>query len=387
MALTPELLTSASDTKAETPGSGLIEKNLMLDGLRGLAILLVMGHHIYADFGTNDHDSFLFSVCMKFFKYGYCGVDLFFVLSGYLITIGLLRTSSSKHYYRNFYSKRVLRVWPLYFLTLFIVGISTSAVYKIYPGIFGQLRDWPWLIFFLSNIPMACRHEDVFGNLSHFWSLAIEEQFYAFWPITVRVTKKLLLPTLFVIVAIALVSRAYAIVTNQGHLAAYAHTMCRMDGLAIGAIIATLQGKLINTRMKSAANLTFIGTSLLTLFVLVWLPKFGISYGEDLLAPTMFAITFAALLVMCLQPVHPLHRFLKNPVLRFVGTISFGLYVLHNIFKAPLIPIGGIVELFPNREQTIAVYAAIKYGIAFIVAVVSYKFFEKPLLELKKRLG
>ncbi len=379
------LVLTGADSSAQ-PHDTITEKNLMLDGLRGIAILLVLGHHIYADVGTNDNDSLIASTCLRFFKYGYCGVDLFFVLSGYLITLGLLNTRTQKNYYRNFYTKRALRVWPLYFGTLLIVACCIPNIYKTHPGIFGQLKDWPWLILFLSNIPMALRNDYVFGNLAHFWSLAIEEQFYALWPFAVKITGKWIIPSLVALTVIAFGVRLFMVGTNQGHVTAYANTLGRMDGLAIGAIIACLRLRLVNAHAKWLANVVFVCSSAITVFVLWCLPKWGIAYGEDLLSPTLFSISFAALLVICLQANHPAHWFLKNRTLRFIGTISFGLYVLHNIIRAPIIQIGPLFEHFPVREQAIAIYACIKYGIAFALAIISYRYFEKPILDLKRHL-
>jgi peptidoglycan/LPS O-acetylase OafA/YrhL len=140
--------------------STAIQHVLELDGIRGLAISLVLLYHLTASF-----------------KMGWCGVDLFFVLSGFLITNILLRTKNSQSYFCSFYARRTLRIFPLYFFVLFLafwILIPVAQHFGKAPQSLDAGHLWYW--FYISNWWNGTGHE--IDWLSHFWSLAVEEQFY-----------------------------------------------------------------------------------------------------------------------------------------------------------------------------------------------------------------
>src|ERR1700741_834818 len=148
------------------------------DGLRGLAILLVLiGHSGFLeampDAGMLEYTRF--------------GVDLFFVLSGFLITGILLDSKESPHYFRNFYPRRVLRIWPLYYLVLFLAFVVAPLFQPAMRPT--AARDWSAFAFYVQNIVFAHRVTYPFG-LGATWSLAVEEQFYLTWPLLVFLLKK-----------------------------------------------------------------------------------------------------------------------------------------------------------------------------------------------------
>src|ERR1043165_244152 len=146
-----------------------------LDGLRGVAILLVIFLH-----------NFRFS---NYFFFGWLGVDLFFVLSGFLITDILLSTSGSKNFLRHFYVRRFLRIFPIYFLTiifcLFILPSLSNTVQIDY-----YVHNQIWLWTFTQNWLYIFKPPAGTPILLHFWSLAVEEQFYIIWPIIIMLVKK-----------------------------------------------------------------------------------------------------------------------------------------------------------------------------------------------------
>src|SRR4030095_2778309 len=139
-----------------------------LDGLRGLAILLVI---LYHNFSFINH-----------FFFAWLGVDLFFVLSGYLITSILLNSVNSPHYLKNFYAKRVLRVFPLYYLSLiiFLIIFPLLGIYKSELKYYVDNQLWFW--FYLQNWLLSFNFPTTGNFLNHFWSLGVEEQFYLAWP-------------------------------------------------------------------------------------------------------------------------------------------------------------------------------------------------------------
>ena len=155
-----------------------------LDGVRGLAILLVLAHNYLLLESPSGIAGYMTE---RVLNAGWVGVQLFFVLSGFLITWGLLESRDTENYFRNFYARRVLRIFPLYYLMLILTFLVLPAL-NFYPKTIAD--DAPcqwWLWLFLSNWSQPY---GICGNsLPHFWSLAVEEQFYLVWPLAVRYTQ------------------------------------------------------------------------------------------------------------------------------------------------------------------------------------------------------
>ena len=153
-----------------------------LDGLRGIAVLLVVAVHFFPQFKmSNWAESWL----AKIPENGWTGVDLFFVLSGFLITGILIDASDKPHRFRNFYMRRVLRIFPLYLGVLVVVLWLIPDVTGLeLPPIIRTNQAWLW--FHLSNVKMVLENDYIFNtgwvNLAHLWTLAVEEHFYLVWP-------------------------------------------------------------------------------------------------------------------------------------------------------------------------------------------------------------
>src|SRR5262249_41446351 len=147
-----------------------------LDVLRGFAILAVMFHHIGKDVPALHLEGIG--------RYGWTGVDLFFVISGFLITRILMEAKTKPHYFRNFYARRVLRIWPMYFaLLLFAFALLPLAMPTLRARIFAEAHPWQAYLFFVQNLFSV--KEIAFGPVGVTWSLAIEEQYYLLWPLLV----------------------------------------------------------------------------------------------------------------------------------------------------------------------------------------------------------
>ena len=199
-----------------------------LDGLRGLAILLVV---IYHNFGFID-----------VFFFGWLGVDLFFVLSGFLITEILLNTLNEKNYLRNFYVRRALRIFPLYYVCLVIFLIimprlNTNLDLKYYTD------NQVWIWTYLQNWLYIFKNPDQTNTLNHLWSLAVEEQFYLLWPLAILVLRKpkLLLLSISILLLAVLGLRLWVWNNHIADLAYFnLYTFTRIDGICIGCMVALL---------------------------------------------------------------------------------------------------------------------------------------------------
>ena len=197
---------------------------LALDGVRGLAILLVLIYHFTLGMSGSGLASRLF---LKLTATGWCGVDLFFVLSGFLITGILVDAKESPHRFRNFYARRALRIFPLYYaiLTFIFVFLPLVAVRSEGVAPLGDAGIWLW--GYGTNILAAQRN--AWFPLGHFWSLAVEEHFYIFWPAVVMwCDRRTVLWVCASMVIIALLARLW-MVSSGAVLAAYCLTVCRMD--------------------------------------------------------------------------------------------------------------------------------------------------------------
>lgn len=339
-----------------------------LNGLRAIAALSVMwGHTFQRDFGDWGIDGFKLPVVAD-------GVTLFFVISGFLITYLLLHEQEQSHTVSisKFYMRRILRIWPIYYLYLFIAILATSTWHD--PNI------W-YYCFFTANIPLIL----VAGiwPIVHYWSLGVEEQFYLFWPWLVRLThgKTKSLLTIAIIVCVAWLACKWGLYITYGANTTYRFFAvtrfdCMMIG-AIGAILYFLKSKLF-TKFLMNRTLGFV-CLLLLLFSQPWINAI----------PAPIRPQFIAILsIVCIasQLDSPIIN-LENRVCDLVGKISYGIYVIH-----PLL-IFGLSVLYRNASiqppetiATILIYCIIT-ATTILVAWLSYKFFESPFLRLKNRFA
>lgn len=324
-----------------------------LDGVRAIAALMVMVCHFAQDSGIRGP-----------WIAGQTGVDLFFVLSGFLITTILLLAPARDWYeIRTFYIRRTLRIFPLYYGYLFL-SAALGTVASI----------WFWV--YLQNIPLKLAMP-VTGP-GHFWSLAVEEQFYLIWPCLVFfLPRKWLNQTLWTIVAMALLFR---ILLEAFHLQSYILiTFSRFDGLAAGALLATYYQKGVLQRHRRRLLLLAL-VSFLALG-LEWWRLHGQENGWNEATKFALATSFYAAVVGYLLISGPTlaNRLLRLKPLRFIGKVSYGLYVFHPaIFTFVL----ARVHPMPLGIQLLACF-----GATLLVAVVSWYGYESWFIRLKDKLA
>jgi peptidoglycan/LPS O-acetylase OafA/YrhL len=352
-----------------------------LDGLRGVAILLVLLHQFDLGPAAQTADLLL--------DVGWIGVQLFFVLSGFLITGILLDTRHAQVYYRSFFVRRVLRIFPLYYGVLLLAFVLVPLLLPV-PVAYGRHQFWLWT--YLANFAMPFgKGEQAF---SHFWSLCVEEQFYLVWPFLVR--RGGLRGTL--IASVAVVAGAIATRVLVRHLlpgtpgleAAYVFTPARADALAMGALAAVairapgLAGRLRAVRPDAllAAGALVLAAGLLAgrLARLGTVMQIG--------GYTAIALGFALMLLAALDPGTRYARFLSLAPLCRCGVYSYGMYVFH----APLHLFVGMPLLASLRNGPATLAEAIAYetaGIAatFLIGCLSYELYERHFLALKARLA
>jgi peptidoglycan/LPS O-acetylase OafA/YrhL len=331
-------------------------------GLRGLAVLAVVFYHCHPRLvGTPVHYASL---------WGWAGVNLFFVLSGFLITSILLEARNKERYFRNFYGRRVLRIWPVYVLLLVVVYLN--APWFIGATITQAVKTAPWLayIFFLQNL----FHLTLPPAIGPTWSLAIEEQYYFLWAPIVRFLRRPWM--LAAILASALIISPLVRFADL-HWMTLTHTLIHLDGIALGSLLA------LGLYTLTLSRRAWLWIGLGAMFI-------GFSATATIAGGTSFldsslALAFAGAVLASIASTgarNPLNTILRRGPLAFYGRISYGLYMIH-------IAIFIYFGWFDARMD--------KYGIPGNLAVVAFRLaastaaatllwyaFESQILKLKR---
>jgi peptidoglycan/LPS O-acetylase OafA/YrhL len=386
---------------ATGPGRDLaVDRLPVLDGIRGIAIAMVMLLHLTPPVDRSGPAAARFLQGVT--HLGWAGVDLFFVLSGFLITRILLASKESPTYFRTFYLRRVLRIFPLYYLVLAFFAFVAPAIRFFDPKSLAELHETQgWLWLYGQNILMSIRDGWVFDSatikLSHFWSLAVEEHFYMVWPAVVLFCReRQLLKVCGGIIVGAFVLRLF-FWYQAGPIAPYVFTLCRADSLAMGGLVAVAHrlGPGLPS-FQSNLRIAAIASAAIAAGIVAVMHRFNRSdMVVTTLGPTLLACMFAWFVSQSVhaRPDATGSRVLSNGVLRALGRYSYGLYVYHVI----LIPIfnrwfarpgsGPDGFLQPYVHSFMASYLLRMLAcmcISFVVAVVSWHLIEAPILRLKR---
>jgi peptidoglycan/LPS O-acetylase OafA/YrhL len=358
-----------------------------LDSLRGMAILLVLFFHGFGfQFGAArlPRLAHLFVVATM---PGWVGVNLFFVLSGFLITGILLDSKHQPNYYRRFYTRRALRILPAYYALLLILFISPLTGWFEHRQISWQFVALSFV--YLSNVTGFFGVPLQYGAL---WSLAVEEHFYILWPTVVRsLSRRAICYFAIAITVICPMLRAIAFKLGFQYGAGY--TWLVADGLAAGSLLGLLSRSWLadRRRMKRISIACMAGGAAL---IAAGVP-FGILLGRTFLGGvfrlTVLNVFFTgALGATLVLGTGSLRWIVLRPTLQFFGKISYGLYLIHMLafdFADHL-----IAQYFPDPVAAVrgsfglmCLRFGIAAAIAIVVAALSRKYFEEQFLRLKER--
>lgn len=336
-----------------------------LDGIRGFAALLIMFLHFMPSYKWTAHP-FLF-LLKKASIIGQLGVPLFFVLSGFLITRILINSKNKENYFKSFYIKRALRIFPLYYLYLIISFFLIPILTKL-PPVTWKL-SW-FYYFYLQNIAITFNWRA--ADLPHLWSLAVEEHFYFVWPVLIY-----FLPDKKIIKVIAgcfFLSFLCRILLIHLGIGTYYFTFTTMDALASGAFLSLNENHhWIDS--KKMLQILFVSGFFLILFF-----PFATGLGNNYvqyLKNTVISVFCIALIGAAIRETSVLNHFFQFTFLRYTGKISYGLYIFHPTCYA-------FTEHYFHPNNLVVKFI-ICFFAAYGVATVSYYFFELKFLKLKSK--
>jgi peptidoglycan/LPS O-acetylase OafA/YrhL len=358
---------------------------VQLDSLRALAVFGVMVEHYVPG---SIYGSFLSSWKSAFPLEWGSGVTLFFVLSGFLITGILLRCrdlinstkQSTGFTLQRFYIRRFLRIFPIYYLTLTTTAILSKKVRS----------DFLWHLTYTTNIMIFVQDSwDIY--VTHFWSLAMEEQFYLIWPFVILLLpQKHLLRAIFITITLAPLFRFigyYGLGLSIVQIGVF--PLASLDALGLGALLAFYTHN--HDRFKHAKrNLCKFGLwfclPLLISFTIFSFAVRGTVLLNILVKPTILAIFFVWLIDGAAKGFGGVSgKLLELKPLVFIGKISYGIYTYHYFMN----PIFGRILGYFNLSNSIplVLVLALKVGATFAIAIPSWFFIEKPINNFKKHFG
>ena len=389
--------TASADGRTDTTAAGVVANAsrthfAQLDGLRGLAILSVMLYHFclpHVHFHGREGSWWL-----QLAQGGWLGVDLFFVLSGFLITGILVETRTQTHYLRTFLVRRFLRIWPLYYASLVMLLVVLPLALPTAPPQLQSMQDkqiWFWL--YGANWLFA--HEGGFSKTSggYFWSLAVEEQFYLVWPLVVyALSDRSLLRVSMALLGVSLLSRIGLAQLEVNTNALYTMTFTHLDGLAVGSCLALC----IRSPQKSARVLRWLPVTAAFAaagLVAVRLADGNLFYWSRHMATSGYslaAILFGALLfwVISGRRTYGIGRLFSSSFMRQCGKYSYALYVVHVPVAAALFPrLSNALKGFEaalGYDGVFFICVAASFAASWLIALLSWNLFEKRILALKR---
>jgi peptidoglycan/LPS O-acetylase OafA/YrhL len=365
----------------------------VLDGVRGLAVLMVLLFHFV---GNRPPSSWVDRAIVHVTGFGAYGVELFFVLSGFLITGILYDARNGPHYFRNFYMRRFLRIFPLYYGVLALVFLVAPLISLLRGPTLDYLvhrQAWAWL--YAVNIYIGKDGEWSFSYLNHFWSLAIEEHFYFFWPVVVFVLacrpRALILVSLIISLG-AMLARLTGSLMGLSWWTTYTLTPFRLDALTLGAFLAVTarQPGGLN-RLARALPLVVSAVGGLLMVTFAW-TRLVSREGLELVLPVRAALI--EMLLACLLGwalIAPRRsatsRFFCSRAMVFLGTYSYGLYVYHHFISYYLSSNRtdlALARWLGSHGAALALQAVLGASVSMTLAYLSYELFEKRFLRLKR---
>lgn len=357
-----------------------------LDSLRAIAAFLVIFYHIglHLVFPENKFTPYLIQVLSFNGLGGSLGVTFFFTLSGFLITYLMFVELEKKGSFSilNFYMRRILRIWPLYYLSLLIGFIGFPLAKDLFDLSYTHHLNYWLYIFFLTNFEPLLNSNPVPGPLGVQWSVAIEEQFYLVWPLIFSICNRKIFP--LVLLAITLFSEIFFSLAHDWKIQYY-HTLCNVRYLSSGALLATIAFRfpgvvkyVLDSFSKTVTLIVYTSGLLLIFFtpnIVHTMPAY--SYLNHMITIAFFLFVIAEQTFS----VNKLFSLGSSVIFTRMGKISYGLYLIH------MIVITTTTSIFSNNSQWIFLQVVFVLLVTVLLSELSYRFFESPFLKRKDQFS
>jgi peptidoglycan/LPS O-acetylase OafA/YrhL len=357
-----------------------------LDMLRFFAFFAVFVEHTVTysvDYLVQRHvPLWVAKIGLSFAHAGMYGVDVFFVLSAYLITELLLREkqATGSLNVRAFYLRRILRIWPLYYF-LIAVAVLISVLNPIHD--FGARYVLPFLVL-MGNWSFI-----LFGTPSSIavplWSISVEEQFYLLWPpVVARLSRQQIIVTAAGLIGVANVSRFVAVAMHQNRVQLWMNTFAHLDSIAAGILLAVLlRGRVFSFGFRRRIAMLSLAVSCLAARAYF---DFGITRGDKPLSPLGTLLGDPVVVLACAAILFGFIDLpFRSPALEYLGKISYGLYIYHLIGLSFIDTIDNVRRGGDPGPIHACVRLVFALGITIAISAVSYAVVEKPFLKLKRR--
>ncbi len=346
-----------------------------LDGLRGLAIISVIIYHCFPE--------------LLFSKIGWVGVDLFFVLSGFLITGILVESKEKPFFFKNFFIRRALRIFPLYYLFLILMFFILPLIkneplgdFSYYQG--HQMYFWLYIqnwLYSLEGFPKNFA-------LHHLWSLGVEEQFYLLWPFVIYMMSfKRIIYVAVLLIFLAVFFRHFGSLAGFVFPYKYVNIFSRMDALLMGALVMLLLKEFPNL-IKKYALIGFLLSALIIICYIGLHKTLDFWYLDNVYS--FIGLAFACFLAICCADFKYsalLRSYLDTKILKWFGKYSYGIYIYH--YPIYFICLKFLVPVFKNHGLSVLI-ADLLSGlsciiITCIISYFSFNYFEVKFLSMKDR--
>jgi peptidoglycan/LPS O-acetylase OafA/YrhL len=348
-----------------------------LDGLRGIAAIAVVAHHYLNAWIASPEPDSVASTAKVLTRWGFAGVDLFFVLSGFLIGGICLQQSKTTHFLKVFFLKRVCRIIPAY-CTLLLVYFGLLVLIPVdrFAWLLSPSFSTVWFLTPLQNVGMTINNSYHSGMLSITWSLSVEEQFYLLAPFVFRYFRQGVIPWICItLTIISLGARIWLFDVPMAGLL----TFTRLEGISLGILCAALIQnesvlRLLQRELR-LLSLVLVGWSFVFCLLIIRGPGFlGIS------EPTVLACAFSSLIVFTYAgsgslPLAPL----RFSWLRYLARISFGVYLFHQLFSGLVFGLCKGASPSMQDEQDI-VLAGVAFLLTIVFSEIHYRLIELPFL-------
>ena len=353
-----------------------------LEGIRGYGFLLVFCGHYFLPGELAKPGTLRLKLLTALASLGLFAVPAFFVLSGYLIGGILYDTRHREGFFRVFYTRRILRVFPVYYVTLLVIA-AYAAMRKIHIDLF-----WPHFLYIQNLLPGYIHRRGTSVSMIHFWSLAVEEQFYLLWPLIVWFfpDRRKLVAIATSLIAFSFASRlAFPLIVSSPSSIMW-FTPTRVDAILLGVLLALYRDREIYDRVKPYAKWVVIaGCSTLGMLAIWKGMAWAKTWTAEEISIPLVNITALAIIIAVMEENSVINRACSQRWICWIGSLSYSLYVIHLTFS-PYFTDTLTPRLDQHMRHSFAVLAsgAMALCLTFLLSIVSYLLIERPVLNMKQ---